>query len=246
MDTERQKILWDNRQLKRAKDESYKANRKRLETIVAAIDKTTGRRDRSACRLLNIGTGDARLEGMLMDHGYDIHVLDPSQTIVDFAREKYGLDESRARCGWSQDIPYDSDSFDFVVMTEVVEHLDVEAMRQTLEQVRRVLKIDGHFIGTVPENEDLSANSYRCLHCGEVSHRVGHEQSFTVENLRDELARSFQIVRVRAFRGMYMNRKGIIYHHWIDLPYKLARCFKPNVRAPHQIVFNIFFDVRKT
>lgn len=244
MDTERQKNLWDERQLKRAKDEGYKSNRRRLETIVAAINKLAGSRDRSRCRVLNIGTGDARLEGMLRDCGYDVYVLDPSQDIVDFVREKYDMDESKARCGWSQDIPFDSDSFEFVIMTEVVEHLDVDVMNQTFEQIQRVLVDGGHLVGTVPDNEDLKLNSYRCLHCGKFAHRVGHEQTFTVSSLRAELDKYFRVEEIRSIRGMYMNWKGIIYHHWIDLPYKAARILRPDVRAPHQIVFNIFFVVR--
>ncbi len=246
MDTERQKNLWDKRQLKRAKDDGYKSNRKRLETIVTAIGNLAGSRNHSNCRVLNIGTGDARLEGMLQDRGYDVYVLDPSQDIIDFVREKYSLDDSKALCGWSQDIPFGAGTFDFVVMTEVVEHLSAEVMHQTFEQVQRVLTDNGHFIGTVPDNEDLARNSYRCLHCGKSAHRVGHEQSFTVLKLRNELLDYFRIVQVRSFRGMYMNRKGILYHHWIDLPYKFARRLRPDVRAPHQIVFNIFFVARKS
>jgi len=245
MDTKRQSILWDDRQIKRATDDDYRANRRRLAKIVAAIDRVGGSRPNGESKVLNIGAGDARLEGMLLGKGYDVHLLDPSQSIIDFVRAQYGLDESKARCGWSQDIPYDPETFDAVVMTEVVEHLDEETMRSTFEEVTRVLKPGGHFIGTVPDNEDLAANSYRCLHCGEVSHRVGHEQSFTTSTLRHELEKYFQAVRVRSFRGMYMNWKGIVYHHWIDLPYKVARLLKPDVRSPHQIVFNIFFVAQK-
>ena len=196
--------------------------------------------------VLNIGTGDARLEGMLLDRGYDTYVLDPSPTIVEFARDKYGLDETRARCGWSQDIPFEDSLFDCVVMTEVVEYLDRNTMYQTFENVLRVMKTGGYFIGTVPENEDLDLERMRCQKCGEVSHRVGHEQSFTVRSLKLELEKYFATVRVYSFRGMYMNRKGIFYHHWIDLPFKPVRLFRPDIRVPHQIVFNLFFKARKT
>lgn len=246
MDTRRHDILWGDRQVKRATDDSYKANRPRLKKIVAAINKLAGSGEKVSTQILNIGAGDARLEGALLDGGYDVHLLDPSQQIVDFARGAYGLDEDKIQCGWSQDIPFDDEKFDFVVMSEVVEHLDDEAMRLTFDEVRRVLKTGGYFVGTVPDNEDLSSNSFRCFRCGEVSHRVGHERSFTTTTLREELQKHFEVVRVTSFRGMYMNWKGVLYYHWIDLPYKIARSVKPQVRAPHQIVFNIFFVSRKT
>lgn len=245
MDTKRQDILWGNRQIKRATDESYMANRPRLNRIVAAVDKLTRPGGKDPTRILNIGAGDARLEGMLQDKGYEVYLLDPSQSIVEFVRDKYSLGEDKVRCGWSQDIPFEDGKFDFVVMTEVVEHLDDDVMHQTFGEVRRVLKTGGYFLGTVPDNEDLSANTFRCLHCGEVSHRVGHESVFTAPTLREELQKYFEVDQVASFRGMYMNWKGVLYHHWIDLPYKIARMIKPRVRAPHQIVFNLFFVSRK-
>jgi SAM-dependent methyltransferase len=245
MDDKRQNILWDERQLKRARDDTYKVNRRRLKKITATILKMTGSRSRGDVRVLNIGAGDVRLEGMLLDKGYDVHLLDPSQTIIDFARDKYGLDESKVRCGWSQDMSFEDDNFDFVVMTEVVEHIPDDVLPLALGEVRRVLKTGGYFVGTVPDNEDLSANTFRCLYCGESSHKVGHERSYTAPDLNQLLREFFEIERIYSFRGMYMNWKGIIYHHWIDLPYKVARLLKPRVRAPHQMVFNLFFVCRK-
>ena len=104
-----------------------------------------------------------------------------------------------------------------------------------------MLKPGGYFIGTVPDNEELSRNQFTCPYCGEKSHRVGHEQTFTVESLRGLLEEYFQIKEIYSFRGMFLNRKGVLYFHWIDLPYKIVRIFKKNIRSPHQITFNIFF-----
>jgi SAM-dependent methyltransferase len=246
MDTKRQSYLWDDRQVKRAEDDSYRANRVRLERIVAAIERASGSRPRGSIRVLNIGVGDARLERMLLDRGYDVHALDPSQSIVDWLREKYGLDDSKARTGWSTDLPFGEETFDWVVMSEVIEHIAPDEMRSTLLEVGRVLKRGGCLVGTVPDNEDLESNRFTCSHCGAKSHRVGHEQSFTVSSLRAALAPPFKVVRAESFRGLYMNWRGIVYYHWIDLPFKFARVVKPNVRAPHQIVFNIFFIAEKT
>lgn len=245
MDTNKQSHLWDQRQVKRARDEHYQANRARLQRIVATVDRAAGARPRKAIRILNIGVGDARLEGMLLDRGYDVHAVDPSQSIVDWLREKYGLDSSHAHCGWANDLPYSEDTFDWVVMSEVVEHLSPDEMQAAFVEVRRVLKPGGCFVGTVPDNEDLAHQRFTCLHCGAESHRVGHEQSFTVPTLKAALEPHFARVEARSFRGMYMNWKGVVYYHWIDLPFKFARLLKPDARAPHQIVFNIFFVARK-
>jgi len=245
MDTNKQSHLWDQRQVKRARDQHYKANRARLERIVATIDRASGSRPRTSIRVLNIGVGDARLEGMLLQRGYDVHAVDPSQSIVDWLREEHGLDASHAHCGWAHNLPYAADTLDWVIMSEVVEHLSPGEMQAAFVEVRRVLKPGGCFVGTVPDNEDLAHNRFTCLHCGAESHRVGHEQSFTVPTLKAALSPHFERVKASSFRGMYMNWKGIAYYQWIDFPFKLARVMKRDVRAPHQIVFNIFFTARK-
>ncbi|MCI0452777.1 MAG: class I SAM-dependent methyltransferase [Candidatus Latescibacteria bacterium] len=244
MDARTQSNLWDGRQVKRALDPHYTANRARIARIVATIDGHSPS-DRASVRVLNIGVGDARLEGLLLERGYQVYALDPSPDIVAWVRERYRLDASRAVHGWSQDLPFAPDTFDWVVMSEVIEHLPTEVMQQTFAQVRRVLKAGGHFVGTVPANEDLNLGRYTCAHCGQVSHRVGHEQTFTVTGLRELLARHFDVRRVHVFRGMHMNWKGVLYYHWIDFPFKVARLRRPDVRAPHQIVFSIFFLARK-
>lgn len=246
VEDQRQNNLWDGRQVKRATDENYKANRPRILKIAAAVDRLARPAASGAIRVLNIGAGDARLEGLLIDRSYDVHMLDPSEDVVDFVRKKYKLDDTKVRRGWSQQIPFEDGAFDFVVMSEVLEHLSDGVLRRTLDEVHRVLSGGGYFLGTVPDNEDLSANSYRCLHCGKVSHRVGHEWTFTGSTLRETLSSRFDVLEITRFRGMHMNWRGLVYFYWIDFPYKVARMLKPEVRAPHQIVFNLFFSCRRS
>ncbi len=244
MDPTQQKHLWDGRQVKRANDPHYRANETRVARVVATIE-GSGVGATNSVRVLNIGVGDARLERLLVAKGYDVYSLDPSADIVDWLRGHLGLDPEHARCGWSTKLPFAADFFDWVVMSEVIEHLSADATEQTLANVRGVLKRGGHLVGTVPENEDLALNRFTCLHCGKASHRVGHEQTFTVSTMRQLLARHFDVIRVRSFRGLFMNWRGRLYFHWIDLPYTFARLWKRDLRAPHQIVFNIFFLARK-
>ncbi len=245
MDTRRQQHLWDGRQVKRATDPDYRANQTRIARIVAAIDGRSGTSDKHTVRVLNIGVGDARLERMLAQKGYDVYALDPSPDIIAWLRTNLSLDDAHARVGWSIEMPFAGETFDWVVMSEVIEHLTPDQTEQTLASVRNLLRAGGHLVGTVPDNEDLKQNRFTCLHCGQASHRVGHEQTFTVATMRALLERYFVTVRAQSFRGLFMNWKGILYYQWIDFPYKLARLWKRDVRAPHQIVFNIFFQARK-
>ncbi len=108
-----------------------------------------------------------------------------------------------------------------------------------------MLKDHGMFLGTVPCNEDLSRETFRCPSCMQSFHRVGHVRSYLPHELKDILRKNFCVQACHRFLGMHINWKGCLLHQWNDFPFKLIRLFKPNVRAPHQIEFNIFFAARK-
>jgi len=113
--------------------------------------------------------------------------------------------------GYSQNIPFESESFDCVIMTEVLEHLSDEELELTLVEVRRVLKPNGRFLGTVPADENLELNKVVCPFCGKVFHRWGHMQSFSKERLYKLLAGKFSRVSISRHYFFYwreLNWKG--------------------------------------
>lgn len=152
-------------------------------------------------RVLNIGSGDGGLEIMLQSRGAVVSLLDPSPETV--ARLRSALDAGeRARQGHSQAIPFDSQTFDVVIMTEVLEHLTEAALLETLREVFRVLVAGGRFLGTVPFDEDLTREQVFCPHCQHTFHERGHLQSFTCGRLAGLLSNAgFDVQRcyVRAF-----------------------------------------------
>lgn len=168
---------------------------------------------------LNIGVGRGALEAMLVAKGVTVSCLDPSDKSIAQIAERHGLGE-RAQVGFSQSMPFPEGRFDVVIMSEVLEHLSDDVLASTLDEVRRVLKVGGRFIGTVPANEVLQDNQAICPHCGEAFHRWGHVQSFSSRRLEQLLsAHGFSIVRndVRAFpdwhrRGFASLAKSLVRH----------------------------------
>lgn len=155
----------------------------------------------SGMYVLNIGVGRGGLEAILLKKGILVNCLDPSEKAIDSLRKQYALGD-RAQVGFSQAIPFADSQFDVVVMSEVLEHLADDVLNSTLAEVRRVLKADGRFIGTVPANENLLDNRVMCPHCGESFHRWGHAQSFSPMRIRDLLSiNNFSVRRneTRAF-----------------------------------------------
>jgi SAM-dependent methyltransferase len=156
--------------------------------------------------VLNIGVGRGGLEALLLAKGVKVSCLDPGMQAIEALREKHQLGE-RAQTGYSQAMPFPDAEFDVVVMSEVLEHLEDEVLARTLIEVRRVLKPEGHFIGTVPADENLQAEQVMCPHCGQLFHRWGHLQSFDEGRLRKLLSGGFQDVSVS--RHYFGDRVGL-------------------------------------
>lgn len=196
--------IWDHFQNDQTIKDVFANSRARYEAIAAIIKKSD--------RVLNIGVGRGGLEGLLADKSIRFACLDPSEESISRLRERYSLGEA-AQAGYSQSIPFPDASFDVVVMSEVLEHLDDEVIDQTFLEIWRVLRHGGRFIGTVPADEILSENHVICPHCATRFHRWGHVQSFTEAGLRGFLGRKFTNVKIQ--RQYFvdvasLNWKGII------------------------------------
>lgn len=146
---------------------------------------------------LNIGAGQGKLEKMLSDGHVNVFSLDPSESSINRIRDCLGIGEDQAKVGYSQNIPFPDDTFDYVIMTEVLEHLDDEVLMATLPEVRRVLKPGGKFVGTVPADEKLNVSMVVCPDCGKKFHRWGHVQSFSEGRLKKLLSLTFSSVDVK-------------------------------------------------
>lgn len=140
----------------------------------------------SKSKVLNIGAGSGYLEALLMQRDVDAYTLDPSDVTVNRLNIEQGM-AGRAKQGYCHAIPFPEAHFDYVIMTEVIEHIQNERLDASLREVARVLKNDGRFIGTVPHMEVLRNNEVFCPNCHENFHRWGHLHSFDLQTLRDLL-----------------------------------------------------------
>jgi SAM-dependent methyltransferase len=144
---------------------------------------------------LDIGVGSGALETLAARKGVEIWALDPSQRTIDNLRVRLGLGD-RAQVGYSQHIPFPSNHFDTVVMSEVLEHLDDDIRIKSLVEVCRVLKLGGRLIGTVPARERLAESKVVCPNCEHHFHRWGHQASFDKHSMTTLLQRTFAVETV--------------------------------------------------
>ena len=175
-------------------------------------------------KVLNIGVGNGSFEKLAQSFELDIHSLDPNKTSIDNLKKKLQLSDTKAKVGYSQAIPFDCETFDSVVMSEVLEHLPDGILNQTLLEVKRILKNNGNFLITVPLNEVLLTNQAICPNCEFVFHRWGHVQSFTKESLEAEFKKVgfvIKTIEIRCFPDW--TRNGIVNFIKSLLRYFLGR-----------------------
>lgn len=181
-----QKKLWDYFQGEgsQAFDGNYPRLRYLL-TILTPYEK----------KILNIGVGNGAFERLAIKQKKDIYSLDPSEIAIEKLISELQM-KNKAYVGFSQNIPFPDAFFDAVVISEVLEHLEDSVLYQTLQEIKRVLKIGGKIIGSVPLEENLQEQQVMCPCCGKQFHRWGHVQSFDIVKLEKILKNSFNIIEL--------------------------------------------------
>lgn len=212
--------------------ETFRDARPRLNYIIREISlkKISG-----VPSVLNIGAGNGYFEERARQSGWDIYSLDPDEMTVKRLLEK-GIKASR---GHIEQIPFCDGSFDFVVASEVLEHLSDNQFRSGVEEIVRVMRNVSWFLGTVPYCENLSLNQVMCPRCGEIFHRWGHKGSFDVRTIRNELSQFFSDVMAKRRTFVGFRGRGIAGTVKSFVRLILGNC-GAEIASP-----NIFFVARK-
>jgi ubiquinone/menaquinone biosynthesis C-methylase UbiE len=145
-----------------------------------------------AARLLEVGCGSGRILRTIRAHDPDIALagIDLSASQIDAARRAHGTLDIDYRSGDGERLPYDDESFDFVIFLDYLEH--IERPRESLAEMYRVLKPGGvlHFVcpaeGQFPTIYWLSSRIFG-RHFKEQT--LGHIQQFSLRQI-EELARA--------------------------------------------------------
>ena len=203
-----QGLIWDYFQ--NEQKSAFKGAHSRINALVARVTKLIKlRQDGKSphAKVLHIGVGDGYCENVLMKNGIISTSMDPSSAAIRNLKEK-GFD---AVIGSVDLLPFGDDSFDYVICSEVLEHLDAEVLKKGMQEIYRCLKKGGVFLGTVPFNECLVDNLTVCPSCNSKFHRWGHEQSFDKENLQQlftSVGLKVDFIRIQAFPNW--GRKGFL------------------------------------
>ncbi len=151
---------------------------------------------RKGQKVLNIGVGDLTFEKLAILKGIDVYSIDPDKESIDYLIDRLHM-QQKAKVGLAEQIPFDNDTFEAVVASEVLEHLNDTELISAIKEIHRVLKPDGFLIGTVPADECFDEETVLCPYCGRKFHRWGHLQSFNEKQLYTLLASQFSRITLK-------------------------------------------------
>jgi ubiquinone/menaquinone biosynthesis C-methylase UbiE len=101
-------------------------------------------------RILDVGCGSGNFLAALRRKGWEVYATEFSDAAVAMARNR-GI---TVHHGSVEDARYSDDFFDAITMWHVLEH--VPAPRETLDELRRILKPDGLLVIEVPDSASLT------------------------------------------------------------------------------------------
>lgn len=108
-------------------------------------------RSRGARRVLDLGCGVGRHACFLASAGFQVDATDASASGLEFAAgqaRELGL-EVNFRGGLMTELPYEDDTFDYVLSFNVIYHGDRTVVSRAIAEIQRVLKPQGLFQGTL-------------------------------------------------------------------------------------------------
>ncbi|MFC1650383.1 methyltransferase domain-containing protein [Candidatus Latescibacterota bacterium] len=183
---------------------SFKHTERRRMQVISRMVPGAGVR-----KVLDIGCGNGELSEILVRRGMNVISTDLGFNSIQRASLKIndrlklrppGDASIRFVQGDIYRLPYDDSSFDAVVASEIVEHLDNP--RDAVSEVARVLRPGGYFIVSTPYKEQLRYTL--CIHCNEKTPVNAHLHSFDEKILEDILAGAgFTVSRISKYSSRF-------------------------------------------
>lgn len=155
------------------------------------------------------GTGYGANELKVFGRAKYVIGIEYDKEAVEYANNLYASDSVSFKEGSILNLPLEDNSIDIFTSFETIEHIENE--KQQLEEVKRVLKPNGLYILSTPNDWDNKNNPY-------------HVRSYTYHSLQKAL-QDFDIIKIyNQISGSHPNTKREIYLT-NEENYKFAECF---------------------
>jgi ubiquinone/menaquinone biosynthesis C-methylase UbiE len=143
-------------------------------------------------RVLDVGSGSGWVARQLRGGNRMVVSVDLSQKNLTKVRSELGQGGADFVLADAYQLPFRNGSFDLVVISEVLEHLNSPAAG--LQEFERILSPKGKVVASTPYKEKIQY--YLCIHCNKKTPANAHLHSFDEHSLAS-LFRSQNLGRVR-------------------------------------------------
>lgn len=164
-------------------------------------------------RTLDYACGTGALTGILLNRGFSVGSFDLSQDSLDIVQGKFCSAPGFLGVISSSEIKQVHAGFDAVLLVEIVEHVDNEALDAVFQDVRRVLRPGGIVVITTPNDENLSTETVYCPCCNKTFNRWQHVRSWSSETLSKLFKdQSLNIVNIFATNFALSRDDGLLFY----------------------------------
>jgi len=154
-------------------------------------------------KVLDLGGRDGTLTKHFIEKNH-VTLADIDENALEYAKKNYKVETMKVDL--NQSLPFKDNSFDVVVMAEVLEHLPYPKI--TLSEIKRVLKTNGKFIGNLPLAYHLK-DRWQILRGRKLLISVDptHLQFLTYEDAQKLMLNFFNIEEITILKGGILSNK---------------------------------------
>ena len=119
-------------------------------------------KEQGARSILDIGCGTGRHTILMAQRGMISAGLDESPTALRLAHEwlrRERLDADLILADMRQTLPFESDSFDAVLSTQVIHHALLRTVIGTAREIQRIVRTGGHILISVPARKAIAEDA---------------------------------------------------------------------------------------
>ena len=154
-------------------------------------------------KVLDLGGRDGTLTKHFIEKN-NVTLADIDENALEYAKRNYKVETMKVDL--NQSLPFKDNSFDVVVMAEVLEHLPYPNI--TLSEIKRVLKTNGRFIGNLPLAYHLKdrwqiIRGRKLLISGDPTHL----QFFSFDDVQKLISNFFNIEEIVILKGGKLSKK---------------------------------------
>ena len=154
-------------------------------------------------KVLDLGGRDGTLTKYFIKKN-NVTLADIDENALQYAKNNYHVETIKVDL--NQSLPFQDNSFDVVVMAEVLEHLPYPNI--TLAEIKRVLKTNGKFIGNLPLAYHLKdrwqiIRGRKLLISGDPTHL----QFLSYEDVQELISKYFNLEEIVILKGGTLSNK---------------------------------------